>query len=262
MNNNYHTHMYLCRHAVGDIPDYVEEAIRLGFHSLGMSDHAPFEELQDRSVRMYPSDFPLYLEKCNHAIQTYQDKIRIYKAVEIEYFKEHKHIYPKYLKDLDYLALGQHYISDEESRNHLRSSYALKTIDHIKTYVDTCIEGMSTGYFTLLCHPDLMLFNIDSFTAELESQSRRLIQAAIDNDVYLEINANGIRKGLRPLKDGWRYLYPRKEFWELAKSMKAKVIVSSDAHDPNQLYDEQVIEAYQFAQSIGIEVEEAIQFKQ
>ena len=37
---NYHTHTYLCGHATGDVDDYVNEAIRLGFSELGMSDHA------------------------------------------------------------------------------------------------------------------------------------------------------------------------------------------------------------------------------
>ena len=37
---NYHTHTYLCGHAVGDVEDYVNEAIRLGYTELGMSDHA------------------------------------------------------------------------------------------------------------------------------------------------------------------------------------------------------------------------------
>ncbi|MDD5293042.1 MAG: PHP domain-containing protein [Candidatus Izemoplasmatales bacterium] len=57
MKNNYHTHMYLCRHAVGSVEDYVEKAIELGFTSLGMSDHAPFESLKYRSIRMHQSDY-------------------------------------------------------------------------------------------------------------------------------------------------------------------------------------------------------------
>ncbi|MCK7488353.1 MAG: PHP domain-containing protein [Bacillus subtilis] len=48
VKNNYHTHMYLCKHATGHVKDYVKEAIKLGFHSLGMSDHAPFAVLKDR----------------------------------------------------------------------------------------------------------------------------------------------------------------------------------------------------------------------
>ncbi len=42
MKNNYHTHMYLCRHATGTIEDYVKEAIRLNFDAIGFTDHAPW----------------------------------------------------------------------------------------------------------------------------------------------------------------------------------------------------------------------------
>lgn len=258
MKNNYHTHMYLCRHAVGDVNDYVEEAIRLGFTSLGMSDHAPFEELEDRSVRMHPEDLPLYLSKCDLAIEKYKSNIKIYKALEIEYFSKYDGIYKAYLSHLDYLALGQHYIEDEHSLNGLRSTYALTTIEHIHTYVSTVIEAMETGYFKLICHPDLMLYNIMNFDEKVIAESKRLIEAAKRLGIPLEINANGIRKGVRQTKDGLRYLYPRLEFWKIVKAVGAKVIISSDAHDPRYLYDDEVKVAYQFAIDLGIEVEEDI----
>ncbi|MDD3478511.1 MAG: PHP domain-containing protein, partial [Candidatus Izemoplasmatales bacterium] len=119
--------MRLCRHAVGDVRDYVLEALRLNFRVLGMSDHAPFEELKDRSVRMMPEDYPEYLRQCNAAIEEFGDRIQILKALEIEYFTEHDAMYKKYLEDLDYLALGQHYIEDPSGMNGLKSSFGLKT---------------------------------------------------------------------------------------------------------------------------------------
>ena len=41
VKNNYHTHIKLCNHAFGMPKDYVEEAIKLGMDSLGISDHNP-----------------------------------------------------------------------------------------------------------------------------------------------------------------------------------------------------------------------------
>ncbi|MDD3122226.1 MAG: histidinol-phosphatase [Candidatus Izemoplasmatales bacterium] len=260
MNNNYHTHMYLCRHADGDVKDYVEKAIELGFKSIGMSDHAPFAELKDRSVRMHLSDLKIYIIKCDNAIEKYKNKIKVYKALEIEYFPQHKKIYPEYLKYMDYLALGQHYIFDAESKNNLRSAYALSTLEHLESYVDTVVEAMSTGYFKFVCHPDLMLYNIKHFNCDITRISKKLIQGAIDSNVPLEINSNGIRKGLKETEDGLRYIYPRKEFWQLVKKMGARVIISSDAHQVDQLFDEDVIKAYQFANDLDIVVEEELMF--
>lgn len=257
MNNNYHTHMYLCRHAEGDVSDYVEEAIRLGFKTLGMSDHAPFKELKDRSVRMVPSDFPIYLEKCHQARKKYKNQIKLLIGLEIEYFEDHDEMYKDFLTQVDYLALGQHYITDSEGRNGLRSSYSLSK-KNITKYVDMVTNAMKTKYFSFLCHPDLMLYNVSKFDSFIEEESKRLIQAAIDYDVPLEINANGIRRGVYMMDEGPRYIYPRKEFWILAKEMGAKVIVSSDAHTPSYLYDETVEETYKFAEQLGIEVEEEL----
>lgn len=257
MNNNYHTHMYLCRHAIGDVQDYVEEAIRLGFKTLGMSDHAPFKELKDRSVRMVPSDFPLYLQKCLDAREKYKNQIQLHIGLEIEYFEDHDEIYKDWLTKVDYLVLGQHYISDPNGRNNLRSSYDLAK-KNLTKYVDMVIEAMKTKYFLFLAHPDLMLYSVSKFDSFIEEESRRLIQAAVDTNTPLEINANGIRRGTYMMHEGQRYIYPRLEFWKLVKEMGGKVIISSDAHRPENLYDDVVEEAYKFASQIGIEVEEEL----
>lgn len=258
MKNNYHTHMYLCKHAVGDIEDYVVKAIEHGFDSIGMSDHAPFEELKDRSVRMQLEDYPTYQTKLNEVIAKYQNQIKIHKGLEIEYFPFAEKRYQDLLKDLDYLALGQHYIYDEHSPNGLRSVYHLKTTEHLQVYADTVCEAMRTKHFAFVCHPDLMLYNVTKFDESVKRISKQIIEEAVRLNIPLEINANGIRKGIRQLEEGTRYLYPRKEFWMLVKELNALVIVSSDAHDPNHLLDEQVYEAYQFAKDLGIEVVEAL----
>jgi histidinol-phosphatase (PHP family) len=250
--------MYLCRHANGSVEDYVQEAIRLGLESLGMSDHAPFKELKDRSIRMAPEELGLYLSQCDKAIENYKGIIKIYKALEIEYFPKYDKMYEGYLDTLDYLALGQHYITDSESFEGLRSCYRLSTYEHITTYVDTIISAMKSKYFKFVCHPDLMLYNIMKMDEQIINESTRLIQAAVKYDIPLEINANGIRKGIKEIEGKKRYVYPRKEFWEIVKKYKAKVIVSSDAHDPSHLYNEEVIKAYEFARELGIEVEEAL----
>lgn len=258
MNNNYHTHMKLCRHASGEVKDYVEEAIRLNFKSIGMSDHAPFEELKDRSVRMYQSDFPGYVQDCINAREKYKDQINVWIGLEIEYFEGYDYHYKNLLKDLDYLALGQHYIYHPRGRNGLLSSYALGTIEELSIYVMMAEEAMSTGYFKFFCHPDLFLYNVSLFTEDHELLSRKLVKAAIKYDIPLEINANGIRKGMIDTPDGKRYKYPRKEFWQVVKEEGARVIVSSDAHEPRLLYDEDVERCYEFAKTLGIKVEEEL----
>jgi len=257
MKANYHTHMYLCNHAEGHVEDYVKKAIELNFKALGMSDHAPFIFLQDRSVRMGIEDYPIYLQELQESIDKYQDKIKIYKGLEIEYFLfEDKH-YQELLKHLDYLTLGQHYV---ETENKLKSIYHVKSLQDMETYVKTIIGGMKTGYFKFISHPDIFLFNQTEITNPMLELSKQIIEAAEKYQVALEINANGIRKGIIYFQGEERFRYPRKEFWELVKNSNVKVIISSDAHKPKYLFDDAILTAYKFATDIGLEVEEELIF--
>ena len=42
MQENYHTHTYRCRHAIGSEEEYIRKAIDGGLKVLGFSDHTPF----------------------------------------------------------------------------------------------------------------------------------------------------------------------------------------------------------------------------
>ena len=44
MISNFHTHTYLCKHAEGDIKDYLEQAKLDSCIALGFSDHCPLPQ--------------------------------------------------------------------------------------------------------------------------------------------------------------------------------------------------------------------------
>ena len=44
IKDNFHTHIYLCKHATGNVEDYVKRAIELNYESIGISDHGPLTE--------------------------------------------------------------------------------------------------------------------------------------------------------------------------------------------------------------------------
>ena len=85
---NYHTHMRLCRHAQGDIKDYVEEAIRLGFHSLGISDHGPVSNPGFK--RMTIDEFyKIYVPEFMECKKRYQNQIKLFLVILIIYLLNH-----------------------------------------------------------------------------------------------------------------------------------------------------------------------------
>ena len=64
--NNFHTHTYRCRHAEGDIADYVKKAAELGMNKIGFSEHA-FIAGMENPLCMPEEDIPGYVEACRAA---------------------------------------------------------------------------------------------------------------------------------------------------------------------------------------------------
>jgi histidinol phosphatase-like PHP family hydrolase len=87
-----------------------------------------------------------------------------------------------------------------------------------------------------------------------------IIESAIKNDVYLEINGNGTRRAATFTKDlELTWLYPRVEFWRIvSRYQEAKVIVGDDAHYFAHLHDLAVTNAILFAKKMGITIYDKI----
>jgi histidinol-phosphatase (PHP family) len=252
MKRNYHTHHYLCKHASGNTEDYVKEAIKHNFDILGMSDHAPNNRVGDRNVRMDESEFDLYLKDIDEARLKYGDKITILKGLEVEFFYDHEDYYKELRKKVDYLIHGQHYISMTDSMNDLFSGFGLRTKDELLKYADILVDAMSSNYFDIFAHPDLYMCGYKDFDETALKVAHIICKAAIDNDVVLEFNANGFRRGRANTPQGVLQPYPRLEFWEIAKLYNCKTILNSDCHSPEILYDTVVKEAEEVYLSLGL----------
>lgn len=57
---------------------------------------------------------------------------------------------------IDYIIMGQHFVLNEEE--HIYSGELHHEEDMMMRYVDQVIEGLETGCFTYLAHPDLLNF--------------------------------------------------------------------------------------------------------
>lgn len=263
---NYHTHTWLCRHANGKVIDYAKEAVKHGFHTLGMTDHGPFLILkQSGSERMTLDEFyNVYLEEINEAAE-YGKKhgLTIYKGLELEYFDGYDDHYQRLLENLDYMILGHHNLIRE---NKIISVYDLETLDDIIEYRDDLIKALKTGYFSMLCHPEICFFSIKNPTNEMYEVLRPVIKECVKLNIPIEINGNGIRRTyVDEKKDPYvyqNYRYPKTRFWEMVKEEGGKAIITSDAHDPEALNDVFIKIAYQFANDIGVDIITDLKFKE
>ena len=253
---NLHNHTYLCKHASGSARDMVRQAMKDGYEIIGISDHIAYPTKATR-FRMEYEEKEGYLQELKQLQHDYQDNIKVLRGFEAEYQREYLYQLVDLFSEnkIEYLTLGQHY----QDINNLSTYYGQQiSQQQIKLYVDQCIEAMQTGLFLFVAHPDLFMNNIQDFDDFCYEEAKRLMEAAIKYNVYLEYNAGGVRYGTRLGLKRNEYPYPRLEFWQLARELKVKVIVNSDAHSPQQITDAAYLLACQQANDLGLDVVEEL----
>ena len=251
MKTNYHTHHHLCGHANGNCEDYTKEAIKHNIIELGFSDHAPNSRVQDVGVRMDPKDFETYLEDINYVKNKYKNELTIKKGIEVEYFYDHEDYYLFLKSKLDYLVLGQHYISHTKQMNNLVSGFALSSDREIELYADYVCDGMRTKHFDILAHPDLYMCGYKDWNQKAEEVAHKIIKCASETNTILEFNGNGFRRRKQNTPQGKLPPYPRMEFWNIVKQYNVKTMFGIDCHTPEQIGDDIIREAEEVYQNLG-----------
>ena len=243
---NYHTHTFRCHHALGEDREYVEHAIAHGMKELGFSDHCPwiFDNGYVSAIRMTPDEVEGYFRSLTDLKKEYASDIKIYIGFESEYIPELIEKQDRFLADypLDYMIMGQHFNDVETCGVYMGVPTADESI--LVKYVDRIIEGMESGRYLYLAHPDLLCF-----TGSDEVYNReytRLCKYMKSKDIPLEINLLGLRDGRH---------YPCDKFFNIAQKVGNKVIIGCDAHFPQALSDEGPMEKCRnFAEHYGLEL--------
>ena len=243
---NYHTHTTRCRHAKDSERQYIETAIKAGTKVLGFSDHVPvagFPEGYYSGFRMTPEELPDYVGTLQALKKEYEDQIKILIGFEMEYypayFEETLRLLSPY--DYDYLILGQHQLHREWDDLEPVSAMA-PTPHRLTQYVEQVVEGMKTGVFSYLAHPDMLCFE------EGDEDGRRLMEkiciTANEMNMSLEYNLLGVRARRR---------YPTERFFRLAAEHNCSIILGCDAHSAKPLFDPKTEqEAYEFLARCGV----------
>lgn len=254
MISNFHTHTYLCKHAEGDIKDYLEQAKLDSCIALGFSDHCPLP--QDNidnwpEIRMTIEESYDYIKKIRQEAKNYD--FPVFAGFECEWSLRYKNFYKDFLLDelkVDYLAFGPHWVEHEGSFVYA-PQFGDKKLLHI--YTDSMIQAMESGLFSFVAHPDLAMAGWKTWEEEAKSCFGSIIDCAIANNLPLEVNGQGMLKPMMKSEKGLRYQYPYDEFWLLAKEKGAMIIANSDAHLPENVI-KGALKAKEFAKNLGIEV--------
>ena len=225
---------------INDAYEYIEEAIRLGLTSIGISDHSPVP--LDSSWAMKKDDLPKYISELNYLKKTYGKKINIYAGMELDYIQGLD--IKKYIDfdelNLDYFIGTVHYMYSD-----MLNGYG--TADNSQEMVEKLLykgfNGDSTAFFTryyqtlremiktydpiLIAHFDVLekrniarkLFNPDS--KEYKEQVEKTLDMVKNS--CIEVNTGAMAKDID-------VLYPSEYILKRCLEKNIPVSVNSDCH--------------------------------
>ena len=250
MKANYHTHTYRCQHATGEDREYVEHAIAHGMKILGFSDHCPwiFPDGYVSIIRMSPQETDSYFSSLLSLKKEYANDIKIYIGFESEYIPELMEKQTEFLKDypVDYMILGQHFITREPF--YPPESECRGTEKYLSKYVSLVIEGLETGLYRYVAHPDIAYLN--TYSETYREQMLRLCTYLKEHNIPVEINLLGLRDGRH---------YPSDRFFAIASEVGNSAIIGCDAHFPSALSDFGPInDCIAFAEKYGLNIVETL----
>ncbi len=248
---DWHTHNKMCHHAVGSIEDYIKKAIKLKLRTIGISDHFPYEYLENIERIPYEDyaitlpEIEKYLSTAEKLREKYKNDIIVRIGFEIDYFKNQEFKLNNYLvqikKRLDYILGSIHILNFFDGRgawgfddSRFREDYIYYGTDKVYLfYYDTLQKMLNSNEFdfNIVAHFDLpkkfndilnnkeMILNEAMETLELIKKKK---------DIVMEINTGGLRKDCKEQ-------YPSKEIIKEMYKLDISVLLGSDAHDPNEV---------------------------
>ena len=233
MKRNYHTHTTRCLHATGTDEEYVQSALKGGYDVLGFSEHTPWKYRTDyvADMRMLPDELPGYVESLRALRDKYQDRIQIKIGLECEYFPEYMHWLKEQIKEygLDYIIFGNHFYHTDEKFPYF--GHHTTDRDMFDLYEESAIEGMETGIYCCLAHPDLFMRSYFEWDRHCTLTARHICRAAARLNIPLEYNIGYVAyneaHGLTS--------YPCPDFWHIAANEGCTAIIGLDAHNNHDL---------------------------
>ncbi len=232
---DYHMHTPLCRHAVGEPVEYARIARSRGLAEIGFSDHSPMPEAFD-NWRMAIDEFPRYLEIVEEARIASAPDLPVRLGLECDWITGCE----SWIEELaarapfDYLIGSVHYLEpgwavddpDPKWQSRWRDPAAIEEI--WTKYWSLYVECISSGLFDILAHPDLVKKFGHRPAGDLRRFYEPSIEAARAAGTAFELSTAGLRK---PCAE----MYPAREFLELAREAGIPLVISSDAHRPEEV---------------------------
>lgn len=228
---DYHVHSPYCRHAHGEMADYIESAIEKGIVEVCFTDHIPLPDGFDSAHRMAPEEMELYLEEIKRLREMYPN-ISILAGIEADYIEGYEKYIEKFLSTyrLDLVIMAIHFIKGWPQNSWVFSfSYTDTSLPMIyHEYFEAMCKGINTGLFDVVGHFDIIKrpqFHVmDTNSEDVDF----VLECVAKKKMSIEINTSGLRKSIGET-------YPAYKIIESAATKNIPLILGSDSHSAQQM---------------------------
>ncbi|NOY50489.1 MAG: histidinol-phosphatase [Chlorobi bacterium] len=228
--------------------DYVEKAIRLGFSLLGFSEHSPLPF--NTSFSLKKERVQDYINEIDVLKHRFADKLEIFRSLEMDYIPALSEDF-SYWADrckTDYLIGSVHLVSSGTGSplwfidGPSPDIYDEGLIDFfggdikkaLKAYFHQTNQMIETQRFDIIGHFDkIKMHNAGRYFVDEDLWYRKLIDETLElvksKNLIVEINTRGLYKNRSPK------LFPDDYALQRVKEMEIPIVISSDAHHPDEL---------------------------
>lgn len=247
---DWHTHNKMCHHAVGTIEDYIQKAILLKLRTIGISDHFPYDYLNNIERIPY-HEYAISLPEIDNYITTteklkekYKNDIIVRIGFEIDYFKNQEPLLNNHLnqvkKRLDYILASIHILNFFDGRgawgfddSRFREDYEFYGVDNVYMFYFKTLQKLNSSNefdFDIIAHFDLpKKFNdIPKNEEAIYNETMKSLELIKKRDVVVEINTSGLRKECKEQ-------YPSTQIIQEMFSLDIPILLGSDAHKPSDV---------------------------
>ncbi len=241
-----------CHHAEGSLRDTIEAAIAFGYHTFGVTEHAPRDEArflyaeeksQGWDVARLWSDFEAYATEVANLADEFADRITILQGFEAEVVPSDR--YASLMRDIrerhqfEFMVGSVHYVGemgiDGPQEGFDQAAAAHGSIQGLSiAYYDTVSEMVTAHRPEVVGHLDLVRKRAPSEesvdTPQIRDAAFRTLEVIRQQEAILDLNTAGYRKNLgRP--------YPAPWLVTQAHEMGIGFCFGVDSHGPDQVGD-------------------------
>ena len=242
---NFHTHCRYCD-GKGEIIDFVHEAVKQRFTSLGFSSHAPLPF--DNSFSIKEDEIPNYVNEITRLREEYRDILPLFCGLECDFIpnisKPFHYFKQKY--KLDYIIGGVHlvgydnqlwFIDGRDAQiydNGITELFGGDSKKAVKQYFRQLCEMIETEQFNILAHLDkIKMHNKNRYFTEDEKWYvdcvEETIRLIMEKPLIVEINTRGI------YKKRCDTFYPSPWIIKKLKTHAIPLTISTDAHHKDEI---------------------------